>query len=267
MRKTNPLISVIINCHNGEKYLKKCIKSVISQDYKNWEIIFWDNCSKDRSVKILEKFNNKKIRKYKSKKFYKLYKARNLALQKAKGEFIAFLDVDDYWKRDKLQRQINLLMKSKKEYKMVYSNYFVKDQNKKQFKIKYSKKLPQGSITQDLLKSYDVGILSVLAKKEVFKKKKFNINYDIIGDFDFFVNFSLKNKIAVIQKPLAIYRVHGENLSSKKIQQYKNELKYWLKTSKSLKKFENYSFASIKYLLFKLEIKNLIKNFLKIMGV
>ena len=60
MRKTNPLISVIINCHNGEKYLKKCIKSVISQDYKNWEIIFWDNCSKDRSVKILEKFNNKK---------------------------------------------------------------------------------------------------------------------------------------------------------------------------------------------------------------
>ena len=89
--------------------------------------------------------------------------------------------------RDKLQRQINLLMKSKKEYKMVYSNYFVKDQNKKQFKIKYSKKLPQGSITQDLLKSYDVGILSVLAKKKFLKK--FNINYDIIGDFDFFVNF------------------------------------------------------------------------------
>ena len=70
--------------------------------------------------------------------------------------------------------EINLLMKSKKEYKMVYSNYFVKDQNKKQFKIKYSKKLPQGSITQDLLKSYDVGILSVLAKK-VFKKIQYKL--------------------------------------------------------------------------------------------
>ena len=118
MRKTNPLISVIINCHNGEKYLKKCIKSVISQDYKNWEIIFWDNLSNDKSKIILNEYLKHPVKYFQSDKILKLYEARNLAIKKSEGKYICFLDVDDYWEEDKLQRQINLLMKSKKEYKM-----------------------------------------------------------------------------------------------------------------------------------------------------
>jgi len=50
------LVSVIINCYNGEKYLEECIESVLNQTYKNWEIIFWDNQSTDNSKKIIEKF-------------------------------------------------------------------------------------------------------------------------------------------------------------------------------------------------------------------
>ena len=61
MLKKRPLISVIINCHNGENYLSECIKSVLSQTYKNWEIIFFDNNSSDKSVKILNSFKDKRI--------------------------------------------------------------------------------------------------------------------------------------------------------------------------------------------------------------
>ena len=57
-----PLISVIINCHNGQKYLKSCIKSILNQDYNNFEIIFWNNFSTDKSEEIIKKFKDKRIR-------------------------------------------------------------------------------------------------------------------------------------------------------------------------------------------------------------
>ena len=96
-----PLISIIINCYNGEKFLKNAIRSVLNQTYKNWEIIFFDNNSKDKSVKILKGFKDKRIKFYstQNKNLLPLYKARNLATQKAKGRFITFLDVDDTWKK------------------------------------------------------------------------------------------------------------------------------------------------------------------------
>ena len=92
-----PKVSIIMNCHNGEKYLKKSISSVINQTYKNWELIFWDNKSTDRSEKIFKDFKDKRLRYFKSKNYFKLYKARNKAIKKCRGKFIAFLDTDDWW--------------------------------------------------------------------------------------------------------------------------------------------------------------------------
>jgi len=66
--KNEPLVSIIMNCHNGEKFLKESIQSIISQKYKNWELIFWDNKSTDGSAKILKSFKDKRIRYFKSKK-------------------------------------------------------------------------------------------------------------------------------------------------------------------------------------------------------
>ena len=66
--KNKPLVSIIMNCHNGEKFLKESIQSIISQKYKKWELIFWDNKSTDESAKILKSFKDKRIRYFKSKK-------------------------------------------------------------------------------------------------------------------------------------------------------------------------------------------------------
>ena len=111
--KKLPLVSVIINCHNGEKYLKETILSVIKQTYKNWEIIFWNNKTSDKSEKIVKSFRDKRIKYFKSNKFQKLYRTRNLAIKKSKGKYICFLDTDDLWNKNKLAVQINLISKKK----------------------------------------------------------------------------------------------------------------------------------------------------------
>ena len=65
----NSLVSIIMNCHNGQQYLKYSLKSIFNQTYKNWELIFWDNLSTDGSKKILDQFRDKRVKYYKSKKF------------------------------------------------------------------------------------------------------------------------------------------------------------------------------------------------------
>ena len=71
----NPLVSIIMNCHNGEKFLRQSIKSVLHQSYKNWELIFYDNCSSDNSKQIIKNFKDKRIKYLHSKIFLNLYHA------------------------------------------------------------------------------------------------------------------------------------------------------------------------------------------------
>ena len=85
------LISIIVNCYNGEKYLNEALESIIKQDYKNWELIFWDNCSTDKSKEIFKKFEDLRFKYFLAPKHTTLYQARNLAIKKA----ISFLKDDD----------------------------------------------------------------------------------------------------------------------------------------------------------------------------
>ena len=128
-----PLVSVIMNCFNGEKYLRGAIDSVISQTYKNWEIIFWDNQSNDNSAQIFKEYKDERLKYYCAPSHIEiLYKARNYALKKANGEFIAFLDVDDWWLPEKLEKQIPLF--DDPEVGMVYGNAWLFFEKKKQKK-------------------------------------------------------------------------------------------------------------------------------------
>ena len=129
-----PLVSIIMNCYNGETYLQESINSVLSQTYKNWEIIFWDNQSNDKSVKIFKDYKDGRLKYYLAASHIEiLYKVRNYALKKANGEFIAFLDVDDWWLPEKLEKQIPLF--DDPEVGLVYGNVwcFLKKQIKKKF--------------------------------------------------------------------------------------------------------------------------------------
>ena len=100
-----PLVSVIVNCHNGDKYLETCIKSILNQKYENFEIIFFDNSSIDDSKKIINKFRDNRIKYFYSDKKLSLYKARNEAIKQTSGNLIAFLDVDDWWDENYLSNK------------------------------------------------------------------------------------------------------------------------------------------------------------------
>ncbi len=257
-----PLVSVIMNCHNGEKYLIESISSLITQSYKNWELIFWDNNSTDNSKKIVIKFKDKRIKYFRSNKFNKLYHARNLAINKANGKYIGFLDVDDLWEKNKLKKQIEFFYVNKR-IKVIYSNFFLIDEIKKKKRLGYKNILPTGFITQNILNTNYIGFVTTMLEREVFEKNKFNNKYNIIGDFDFFVRISQKYKIGCIQSPLASYRVHKTNLSGKRIDLFIEELKSWLNLNKMKLKKKSFNTGSV----YKTIVKLKLKYYLKYMGV
>ena len=126
-------ISVIVNCCNGEKYLDQCLRSILNQRYQNFEIIFFDNFSTDRSKNIAKDFKDKRIKLFSSEKKLQLYEARNEAIKKATGELIAFLDVDDWWNNNYLSSREQLFINN--SYDIFYRILFFYE------KIKNSKNL------------------------------------------------------------------------------------------------------------------------------
>ena len=255
-----PLVSVIINCFNGEKYLDNAIKSVLDQDYKNWEIVFFDNNSSDNSYFLLKKYKDKRIKYFKTKKTYPLYKARNLAIKKSKGKLISFLDIDDWWIKSKLSKQVNIFSKNQ-SIEVIYSNVYLYNEIKKTRKIFIDKKIRCENLTQKLIDKFEVPILSTMIKRKVFNKIKFDNRYTIIGDFDFFIRLSLEKKFLAIQEPLAYYRIHESNLTTKKIDLNIKELKNWIFEKNKNKKFNLINFKKLYDLLIILRIKkNIIKG-------
>ena len=108
MNKSNPLISVIIPIHNGEKTLERSLKSVINQTYQNFEIITVLNNCTDNSENICKKFNTKIL--YCNEQG--IVPALNTGLLNAKGKYIARQDDDDYWYPEKLEKQINFMLEN-----------------------------------------------------------------------------------------------------------------------------------------------------------
>ena len=133
--KAQPLVSVIMNCFNCERYLKEAIDSVYAQTYTNWEIIFYDNASTDNSASIAKLFDNR-LMYFKGNETIPLGAARNIALLKCRGELIAFLDCDDLWKNDKLALQVPYF--NDPEVGLVFSNVDI-NKERESFQILNSK--------------------------------------------------------------------------------------------------------------------------------
>ena len=223
------LISVIVNCHNGEIFINRCIESILNQSHTNFEIIFYDNQSTDKTYKIIKNIKDNRIKYFKSIKFLNLYEARNEAIKFAKGEFIAFLDVDDTWEKNKLELQIKNLIDQNSD--ICFTNYWIKKNNKKKI---FKKTIKFQNIRNAILNNYPIGILTVLMNSKIFLHYNivFNKKYEIIGDFDLFYRLSQKVNFSCIDKPLATYNIHNDNLSIKKIDLEIKEFNNWILENK-----------------------------------
>ncbi len=256
-----PIISIIMNCYNGEAFLNEAINSITKQTFENWELIFFDNNSIDKSEKIVKSFKDSRIKYFKSDRLLNLYDARNLAVKKTNGEYISFLDTDDMWTKDKLEKQINFIKKNS-NYKILYSNYYVLNNNEK--KIMYKNELPSGFITQKLLDFYGIGINTAFLDKSIFEQYNFKKDLNIIGDFDFFIQTSKKFQIGYISDPLTFYRIHENSFTKKNYKMYINELSNWIRENEKTLLENNYSLKKQKFYVIKLKIKSFLERFLKL---
>ena len=234
--QNEPLVSVIINCYNGEEYLRDAIDSVIKQTYKNWEIVFWDNQSTDRSAEIFKGYDDRRLKYYLAPSHTKiLYEARNQALKKINGEFIAFLDVDDWWIDDKLEKQIPLFKNL--EVGLVYGNLWWVSEKKNRKKFIKKNFLPTGMILSELLHENFIGSPTYVIRRKSLKSLEyyFDDKFHIIGDYDLYIRLAAKWKFDCIQAPVAYARIHGKNESILNKNKEIPEMKIWYNKMKNEK--------------------------------
>lgn len=261
--KKDPLVSIVMNCHNGQEFLNYSINSIINQTYTNWELIFWDNKSTDNSKTIVKSFNDKRIKYFYSKRKSVLYKARNLAIKKTRGKYIAFLDVDDLWEKNKLALQVPKF--KDRSIGLVYSNFYKLYEDK--IKIAYKNKLPSGNVTSSIIKDYKVGFVTIMLRKSFIKNRPFDYKYDLLSDYDFILNFSLKHKFSCINKPLAYYRIHDNQFQKRNITIQAKQFCKWYDKKKIKKVYQNFDLSTInkKYNYFDL-VKELDNSKIKLIA-
>ena len=217
-----PLVSVIINCYNSDRYLKETLDSVLSQSYKNWEIIFWDNQSIDKSAQYFNNYNDSRFKYFYAPEHTSLSTARNLAAFKAEGSFLAFLDCDDVWLPEKLSIQINSALND--DIGFVYSKFeLLLSSDHISAKVQASQYLKLNDLCQpheskDLYKILLLGnyiiFSSVLIKKQTFDKVGgFKNNLSQNEDYELLLKASLISKACCVDYIGVKYRIHQSNNS------------------------------------------------------
>ena len=212
VQSDQPLVSILMNCYNGEMYLHEALDSVLAQTYRNWELIFWDNQSTDRSAEILTGYEEPRFRYFYAPRHSKmLYEARNFALEKARGDFIAFLDVDDWWKPEKLEKQV--LLFDDPGVGIVCGNFWYVDERKNTKKIWINWPVSTEPVLNDLLSHCFVGLLTLMVRRSAIDQLEYlcDARYHGMGDFDLTVRLAVNWKIHFISQPVAFYRWHGNN--------------------------------------------------------
>lgn len=226
MKVKKPLVSIIMNCYNSEQYLKEAIDSIYSQTYQNWEIIFWDNASTDNSSNIANSYDNR-VKYYLALETVLLGKARNFALEKASGEYIAFLDCDDVYLPDKLEQQVELMQS--KDYAMCYGSVVVIDENGNEIKKNFVKN-KSGNIFSNLLSHYEINMQTVMLRRGfvINNQLHFNDGLSYCPDYHLFMTIASKADVGVIIDIIAKYRIVSNSLSKKTINIAGSEVKFTL---------------------------------------
>lgn len=207
------LISVLMNCYNGEKYLKQAIESVYKQTYNNWEIIFIDNCSTDKSAKIAKSFD-KKLKYYKTPKKFSLGEGRKFGVNFC-SKYIATLDVDDIWEPHALESLYSGIISG--NYALCYGNQISVNADGKYINKERSIYTGQkGDFLGKLLNQFDIPMVATIIDKEKMLNSKLNFDDKIIGsvEYSLFLPLSVDHHYISIDSHVVRYRYHN-SLSSK----------------------------------------------------
>lgn len=210
----NGLVSIIMPSWNTEKFIGESIESVLRQTYKNWELIIVDDCSTDNTDKVVHSFKDPRIRYFHNKKNSGAAITRNHALQKAKGEWVAFLDSDDLWMPEKLELQLRFMQEH--GYVFSYHEYEKIDEDDKPLNIYVS-----GPKVVDRRKMYNYGYPGCLTfmyntkivPGGVLQVKDIKKN----NDYAMLLKLCKRANCYLLTKDLAKYRIRKKSISHDKL--------------------------------------------------
>lgn len=210
--KAMPLVSIITPCYNSAKFLKDTIQAVQNQTLTDWEWIITDDNSSDNSLEILQTVNDDRIIVIESKTNGGAGHARNLALEKASGRFITFLDADDYWSPEFLEEMTQFMLREQAE--LAYSNYARCDENMTPLIEDF--KADKVVTFDNLLKTCRLSLLSSMYDSQRVGKEYFPKGSK---REDHVMWLNLLKKIPEgkpLPKTMAKYRMHANSVSRKK---------------------------------------------------
>ena len=223
------LISIITPAYNCEKYIADTIESVLKQTYHNWEMIIVNDCSVDRTQEIIEYYTeiNPRIKLINLEKNSGVVVARNVALEMSVGEYVAFLDSDDLWKSEKLEKQINFMESN--QYAFCFSGYELIDECG--ISLNKTIKTPPYLKYNQAIRNTAIGCLTVCINRKIVGK--FRMPQLIHGeDHATWISILRRKFIAYsINESLAYYRVSNTSMTGNKLRvikmQWKNYREYY----------------------------------------
>lgn len=244
----NELVSIIVPVYNSEKYIKETIESIKKQTYKNWELILVDDKSTDKSIKLIEEFKEERIKLLKLERNSGAAVARNTGIEIAKGRYITFLDSDDFWEYNKLEKQVEFM--KEKECAFSFSGYqFVDKNGKKNGKIV---NVPKTLKYKQALKNTTISTITVMLDMKKLSKEDIKMPNVKNEDSATWWKILRKGYIAFgINEVLSYYRRHENTASSNKVESIKNTWKLYRKNEnlsiiKSMYYFNCYIINAIK---------------------
>lgn len=207
------LVSIIMPTHNSSQYVVDAINSVLCQTYKNWELLITDDASSDDTVSLIkEKFGqDQRIKVFSLATNSGAAIARNNSIEKAQGDFIAFLDSDDMWEPNKLELQVSFMVNEKcffsyANYKVLYENGETKEY-RPPVKISY-KKLLNSNYIGTLTAMYDCRKLGKIFMPNIRKRQDYALWLKILREKQI--------EARSVEKFLGVYRISSNSISSKK---------------------------------------------------
>lgn len=249
--KKEELVSIITPVYNCEKLIEETIKCVINQTYASWELLLVDDCTLDKSADIIKQY----AKKDKRIKYFKLDKnsgaaiARNKALEESNGRFIAYLDADDLWKSEKLEKQVNFMLKNNYAFTCTDYEKIMEDGTSLNKIVKIPKKVDYNLFLRNtIIQTVGVMVDTKITGKDVLKMPDIRRRQDAATWCQL-----LKAGYDCYEVPenLSYYRVVSNSLSSNKLKAIRGTWKLYrdiekLSLIKSCRCFIGYAFNAVK---------------------
>jgi len=221
MKKSEIIVSVIVPTYNREKYLRIAMDSVLNQTHKNIELHIIDDGSTDGTRMLVNSYDDDRIKYY-----YQANQgqsvARNVGLNNARGDYICFLDSDNLWKLDKLERQIKL-MDENPDYQIIYGDNEIIDEHGQVQLSKQTMRRYSGDIMTQLLVANFINFNNVIIKAECFKEMGgMNESTRVADDYELFLKLSTRYKFLYVPETFSQYRVMENQISSNKDRRFQS---------------------------------------------